>query len=164
MMADRAATQRRTGEPSQREQPLDGSVTAWKTDLGRGFIRTVEQGDYYVDRRFVSGGATELTIGRMVMFMPRPPLRADGRPVAACVLQDGQQISGPFVTLRDRYGFIEVRDSTGNQMNVFVYLGDQASSYDLGQTVTVTLTPSRKGGLQGVLPGQQAVQAVDVTS
>ncbi|MFD0782656.1 adenylate/guanylate cyclase domain-containing protein [Micromonospora azadirachtae] len=157
MMADRAASQRRSDEPTQRA--LEGTVTSWLTAPGRGFIRTTDDGDFYVDRRFLGGGGADLAIGRTVMFVARPPTRPDGRPVAGCTVQDGQQVTGQFVTLHDRYGFIKVVDTNGNQMNVFVYLGVKASEYERGQAVTATLTPGRKGGLQGILVEPRADQA-----
>ncbi|RKN23860.1 adenylate/guanylate cyclase domain-containing protein [Micromonospora musae] len=149
MMADRAANQRRSDEPAQRT--VEGTVTSWMAEPGRGFIRTTDEGDFYVDRRFLGGGGTDLTVGRTVMFIPRPATRADGRPVAGCTVQDGQQVTGQFVTLHDRYGFIRLADSSGNPMNIFVYLGAKATTYEIGQAVTVTLAPGRRGGLQGLV-------------
>lgn len=147
-LVDRAAALQRASEVPQREQPLVGTVTVWKEDLGHGFIRTAENGDFYIDRRFVVD-RVDLVPNRSVAFLERPPMIPGKQPVAACVVQEGQRVVGPIVTLKDRYGFIGMRDSNNNQMNLFVYFGDQISEYNHGQTIAAMVVPGQRGGLAG---------------
>ncbi|MER5691158.1 adenylate/guanylate cyclase domain-containing protein [Streptomyces mirabilis] len=148
---DRAQTQAMVPPqptPSARstESTLDGTVTRWDAEQGRGFIATTGHGDHYVDRRFIAN-EQDLTEGCAVRFVPLPPLKEGQRPVAGCTVQEGHEIRGTFqrILAQKGYGFVEVRDQRRNQQNLFVFLGDEAAGRQFGEQVRLEVCRNYKG-------------------
>ncbi|MFI5569857.1 adenylate/guanylate cyclase domain-containing protein [Streptomyces sp. NPDC051740] len=149
-----AAVPSQAGPPARpADATLDGTVTRWDPDQGRGFIATAGRGDHYVDRRFIVD-EQNLTEGGAVRFVPLAPLKEGQRPVAGCTVQEGHEIRGTFQrVLADKgYGFVEVRDVRGNQQNLFVYLGDAAAGHQFGEQVRLEVRRNYKG-ISGQLVG-----------
>ncbi|QEU85407.1 adenylate/guanylate cyclase domain-containing protein [Streptomyces viridosporus] len=142
-------------------ETLDGTVTRWDPEQGRGFIATAGHGDHYVDRRFLVN-EQNLTEGGAVRFVPLPPLKEGQRPVAGCTVQEGHEIRGTFQNVRtDKgYGFVEVRDTRGNQQNLFVFLGDAAAGHRFGDPATLEVRRNHKG-ISGQLVGVNGTDGGD---
>ncbi|MEU2667260.1 adenylate/guanylate cyclase domain-containing protein [Streptomyces sp. NPDC007164] len=143
-----------SGEPHAATSTLDGVVTRWDCELGRGFISTAEHGDHYVDRRYVAGEG-ELTEGRPVRFIPLQPLKEGQRPVAGCSVQEGQRVQGRFqrVLAHKGYSFVDVLDARGNRQSLFVFLGEGAAEHHTGEPASLEVRRNHRG-LSGHLIGE----------
>lgn len=140
----------------------EGVVRKWDPEQGRGFISTLSDGDYYLDRRHVVGGE-DLIEGRSVRFVPRPPFKDGGRPIASCAIQEGQHVRATFqrVLAHKGYGFVDIRDALGNQQSLFLYLGDDAAGHRPGDVVTVEASRNHRGISARIADELQTTGGVD---
>lgn len=100
----------------------EGVVKRWDPDKGFGFIATVDHGDYYVNRRYIVGDE-DLTVGRSVKFVPRPPLKEGAYPIAACTVQEGHRVRATFqrwVPANADFTFVDVCDHLGNRQSLYL--------------------------------------------
>ncbi|MGW8764877.1 adenylate/guanylate cyclase domain-containing protein [Streptomyces sp. NPDC055815] len=129
------------------EELREGVVKRWDPVRGQGFIATLAEGDYYIDRRFVANGE-DLAEGHNVRFVPRPPFKADGScPVAGCAVQEGHVVRGVFqrVLAHKGYGFVDVLDQMGNRQSLYVHLGARVAEFHTGGPVTIEAVRNYKG-------------------
>ncbi|EHR61505.1 adenylate/guanylate cyclase domain-containing protein [Saccharomonospora cyanea] len=145
-ISERTKTQTNHQTSTRPNDFCEGVVRKWDPEQGRGFISTVSDGDYYLDRRHVASGE-DLVEGRSVRFVLRPPFKDGGRPVAGCAIQEGHHVRATFqrIFAHKGYGFVDVRDSLGNQQSLFLYLGDDTVKHRPGDTVTVEASRNHKG-------------------
>lgn len=150
---------RETETPPQKsntgDERVTGTVASWRSEEGKGFIRSLEGEDFFTDRRYLATGTHDLEVGGTVSFVKRPPFAPGerARPIAGCVIEESQTVHGAFKRLlKEReFGFLDTQDERGNHQDLFVFLGDRSDSYNEGDEVDVRIVKGRQG-LKGELP------------
>jgi hypothetical protein len=124
---------------------LIGSVRRWSRDRGQGLILSNQGESFYVDRRYIVGGAP-LEPGARVFFVPRPSLIPGKNRVAACVVALGSTLTGKVVRVGSRgFGFLEVIDSSGVNQRLFMLLGDSHERFAVSDSVTFIVAENDRG-------------------
>ena len=101
---------------------LKGIVNRIYTDGEKdfGFILHDEE-EYYFDPRLLASEERPKR-GDRVFFTPKPPLKQDAKPAAACVLVKERPAIGTVVNIlpNGESCFLQVKDDRGNHYNVYM--------------------------------------------
>ncbi|MBN2370033.1 MAG: hypothetical protein JXO72_06060 [Vicinamibacteria bacterium] len=124
---------------------LIGTVRRWSRERGQGLILSNQGESFYVDRRYIVGGAP-LEPGSRTFFVPRPSLIPGKNRVAACVVALGSTLTGKVVRVGSRgFGFLEVNDSSGINQRLFMLLGDSHERFAVSDSVTFVVAENDRG-------------------
>ena len=119
----------RPGAGPHRKQ---GIVQRWVDAEKHGFLLDDNNQFFYFDERHLVAGVPP-TVGQLVWFVPRPPLRKDRNPLAAAVVGEGDVVEGEmagrgvrgarYARVTDQGGFFQDLQMHGNTFETDLDLG-----------------------------------------
>lgn len=122
-----------------------GEVVFWEGDVGRGFVRTADDLEYYVDKRLISERIV-IAKGDQVFFVPRKPLTPGSKrsrarnPIASTLIRSGARIDVrvDVVDATEHVGFARIVDHIGNDQRLRLDLSEHPGVAP-GDIVRVTI-------------------------